>query len=161
MKNFLKSILLFSLVLCLSCTKVVVTAKEHKTNPVSKKYSTDVATAFVRSRDVLEKLGYHIQEADDLQLYLETRWQSTTSDSHYLDLFGRRDYSANQGSYFKVVVKTEQQGNYAGVIIYTRLKSVVGKLNSSNVLEKKFFNRLDTAMRSSQIEVTNVGMTEK
>lgn len=149
------------LILTGACTKVVVRAKENKTTAVSKTYSTNLENAVVKSRSTLEKLGYSLIEGDPMASVIETRWQSSTSDSHYLPLFGRRDYSANQGSYYKLVVTAEQQGNLVGVSVYTVLQSVSGKLESSEVLEKRFLNKLSDALRSSQIEVNNTGMFEK
>jgi len=144
-----------------ACTKVVVRAKENKTVPVTQSYSANLASVFEKSRATLEKLGYSLLQADENSNVLETRWEPTTSDSHYLALFGRRDYAANQGGYYKLVVTAEQQGNAVGVTVYTVLQSVSGKLDSSEVLEKRFLSKLSAALRSSQIEVNNVGMYEK
>ncbi len=149
------------LLLTVSCTKVVVRAKENKTNPVTKSYSTNLESAFAKSRATLEKLGYSLIEADASTNVIETRWQPTTSDSHYLLLFGRRDYAANQGGYYKLVVTAEQQGNVVGVSVYTVLQTVSGKLESSEVVEKRFLHKLSDALRSPQIEVNNTGMYEK
>lgn len=149
------------LLLTSACTKVVVRAKENKTTPVTKSYSTNLETAFEKSRQTLEKLGYSFLQADAMTNVIETRWQPTTSDSHYLLLFGRRDYAANQGGYYKLVVTAEQQGSTVGVSVYTVLQTVSGKLESSEVLEKRFLHKLSDALRSAQIEVNNTGMFEK
>ncbi len=149
------------LALTAACTKVVVRADETKTAPVTKKFSADVASVFQKSRETLNQLGYSLLNADEMSSVLETRWMPTTSDSHYLALFGRRDYSASQGGYYKLVITAEQQGNYAGVTVYTALKTVAGKLDSSEVVEKRFLKKLGDALRRPQIEVNNVGMEEK
>lgn len=162
MKNWIQLGLLVCVVVWgVSCTKVVVRAKEQKTNPVSKQYASDVSSVFTASQQALEHMEFAMQDVDPLQLHLETRWHSTTSDSHYMDLFGRKDFAVNQGAYYKLVVDAEQQGNYVGVTAYTVLKTVAGKLESSQVVEGEFFKHLDDSMRSPQIEVTNVGMTSK
>lgn len=151
----------FMTLICGACTKVVVRANEVKTNAVTKNYKTDLASVYEQSKITLEKMGYTLLQNDEAMQTLETRWQPTTSDSHFLPLFGRRDYSANQGGYYKLHIESEEQGSQVEVRVSTVLKSISGKLETSEVLEKRFLAKLSDALRSAQIEVNNVGMEEK
>lgn len=145
-----------------NCTKVVVRAKEQKTQPVARQYSTDLSTAYNQSKVALQRMGYDFINEDALGLSVQTRWKSMTSDSHYMMLFGRPDYAANQGGYYKLVMDVKQAGNSAvEVTVYTIIQTVAGELTSSEILEKKFHAKLADALRSPQIEVNNVGMQER
>lgn len=162
MKRFFAALALAVLVCSASsCTKVMVYATSHTTDPVSKKYAGDPVTVYEKSKKALEGLGYQIVSTDDYQYQITTGWQPVKSDSHYLELFERRDYAASDGSYYQMLVTCVSEGAYTRVDVKTSLQSASGKLSSSKSLEKAFLSRLDDALRSPQIQLTNVGLENR
>lgn len=155
------SALLFSVVLSSACTKVMVYATDHVTDAVTKKYTGEPATVYEKSRKILELMGYQITAADDYQYQITTGWQPVKSDSHYLELFKRRDYAASDGSYYQMSVACVAEGAFTRVDVKTAVKSASGKLSTSKSLEKAFLSRLDDALRSPQIQVTNVSVENR
>ncbi len=144
-----------------ACTKVVTYANIVTTEPIEKSYNTSLAVAMEKSQKALESLGYEIVRVEESQNQIVTGWRPTLSNSHYLTLFKRPDYSANAGSYYQIVADISADGNRIKVAVYTNVKSVAGNLTSSKVVENKFFERLGDFLRSPQIDITNVGMTER
>lgn len=155
--------ILFVLVMVIlaNCTKVVATASTHTTEPVVRDFKQDAAQLYHQSVLVLQSLGYEVVSSDPYAYELVTGWKKTTAGSHYLELFNRQDYSASTGSYYQIVmnVKSTVQGG-AQVEMKTRVKSLSGKLSSSEKLEKNIFNQLAHRVRSENIQITNVGIQE-
>ena len=143
------------------CTKVMVYASDHPTEAVSKKYSGDSMVVYEKSKKTLETLGYTLTTTDDYQHQITTGWRPVKSDSHYLGLFKRRDYAASDGSYYQLNVTCVSESSGTRVDVKTIVKSVSGKLSSSKSIEKNFLSHLDNAVRSPQIEVTNVGVENR
>lgn len=143
------------------CTKVVVYGTDTATDPVTHSYSTNLTTALEQSRKALESLGYSIASVDESRNRITTGWKPTRGDSHYLNLFERRDYGANAGAYYQLIVDVFEDGTKIKIAASTVVKSISGTLKSSNVVEKEALTRIDDYMRSPQIEMTNVGVTER
>lgn len=152
---------LFVILFAVNCTKVVTYSTTVTTAPIEKSYSTSIYVAMEKTKKAFESLGYEVIRVEESQNQIVTGWRPTLSNSHYLDLFKRPDYSANAGAYYQMVADISEQNNRVKVVVYTNVKSVVGNLVSSKVLENKFFDRLGDFIRSPQIEITNVGMTER
>lgn len=144
-----------------ACTKVVTYGKDYNTDAVSHHFSSNADTALDLSQKALENLGYKIENFDRESGQINTGWQPTTSGSHFLRLFKRKDYSGNAGVYYQLVVKVQEQSNGVLVMAHTKIKTIVGPLESSKYLENKFFKRLKTYMRSPQLIMTNVGVEER
>lgn len=161
-KTVLAHVALFcSVVSVTACTKVMVYATDHVTEPVTKKYTGEPATVYEKSKKILELMGYQLTAADDYQYQITTGWQPVKSDSHYLELFKRRDYAASDGSYYQMSVACISEGAFTRVDVKTAVKSASGKLSTSKSLEKAFLSRLDDALRSPQIQVTNVSVENR
>jgi hypothetical protein len=144
-----------------SCTKVVVYSRDVKNDAVTRSYRTDVYTAMEQTQRALEALNYKVLLVQEGMDQMKTGWRPTPPDSHYFSLFGRKDYSGNAGVYYQVIVDFVDDGTQVKVSVYTQIKSLVGKLKSSFVIEKKVLAKLDDFLRSPQIEINNVGVTER
>lgn len=144
-----------------SCTRVMVIASDHATDAVVRRYTGTPDLLYNQSVKVLENMGYEMPFADYAQFQITTGWRPVGSATHFLALFNRRDYSAADGAYYQLQLSFVPEGNYARVEVRTNVKSVAGKLSSSKTLEKAFLKRLDDAVRSPQIQMTNVGVTNR
>lgn len=144
-----------------NCTRVMVIASDHATDAVVRRYAGTPDILYNQSVKVLENMGYEMPFADYVQYQITTGWQPVGSGTHFLDLFNRRDYGASAGAYYQLQLSFIPEGAYSRVEVRTNVKSVAGKLASSKTLEKAFLERLDNALRSPQIQVTNVGVTNR
>ncbi len=141
-----------------SCGKPRLFGKDQAVVPIIKNYPVDVKGALKATKEALAYNGYAIQSEDDAQGILETHWQASTSDSHYVDFFNRRDMGT-VGSYYKLVVKVSPKGQAdSQVEISSVAKSIVSNLKSTGVEENKVFSKIGDFTRKSNIEVTNVGL---
>lgn len=144
-----------------SCTKVVTYAQQYRTDAISHQYSSNRLTALEKAKTAMEGMGLQVLRVDESRYQVTSGWMPVLSNSHYMNLFGRNDYSGSQGAYYQLVADVFTEGNKIKVATYTNIKSLAGKLESALVVEKKFLSRLDNLMRSPQIELTNVGMKER
>ena len=143
------------------CTKVVVYGKDERTDAVSKTYKSNLRLSMLQAQKALESLGYEVSRVDNQQHQILTGWAAVLSDSHYKHQFNRRDYSASQGAYYQLQVDIVEYGDAIKVSVHTNVKSLIGDLSTSQVVENKFLKRLSDFMRSPQIQMTNVGVTER
>jgi len=144
-----------------SCTKVVTYGVDTHTLEVTHTYKSNVPTVLQQSKAALESLGYSVLRVDESRNRITTGWLPVKSDSHYFPLFGRADYSAAAGAYYQMIVDVFTDANDVKASASTLVKSISGRLESSLKAENKFLERLDDFMRSPQIEMTNVGVTER
>lgn len=152
--------IVFSLTLA-ACTKVVVYGSDNLTESLSRRYTASKSELFAQCIRALDQMGYNLNEINEEQGQIVTGWRATTSNSHYLKLFGHKDFSANAGAYYQLLLRVEENGPMSNVEVNTRVKSISGKLTSFHSLEKDFLAKLSNFMRSPQIEITNVGEKDK
>jgi hypothetical protein len=88
---------------------------------------------------------------------LETYWQPTTADSHYVDVFGREDYGT-VGAYYRLAVKVTPKGDGSRVGITNVAKSFISDLKSSGREEDRVFEKISDFTRKRDIKVTNIGL---
>lgn len=161
---FLKSAAVIALFLFLSagmCTKVAVYGTDTNTDAVVKIYNADLYSSADRIQKAIESFGYAVTRVDDMATRFTTAWKLVPPDSHYSGYFNRKDFSASQGSYYQLIVEVTDLSPRLRVSVSTQVKSVAGKLTSAHVLEKKVLARIDDFLRSPQIEMTNVGVTNR
>lgn len=146
-----------------ACAKEVITASDHDTKPLSKKYhNITTLELYQKSSQILESMGYTFAPNSDFNnLQLITIWRSTTSGSHYLKIFDRKDYSGAMGAYYQLIVQFTPSDNATRIDVKTKIKNLAGRLTSSDKIEKEFFERLEDATRSPNIKITNVGVSNQ
>lgn len=157
-----KFLCLFVLGLCAftisSCGKPRLFGKDQGVDPITKSYPVDTKAALKAAKESLALNGYALQSEDDAKGILETHWQPSTSDSHYVDFFNRRDMGT-VGSYYKLIVKVSPKGQAdSQVEISSLAKSIVTNLKSTGMEENKVFEKIADFTRKHNIEVTNVGL---
>ena len=156
---------LFFMVLCVfifvSCTKVIAYGTTVDTAPLTKTYSTSTMFLTQKTREALKTLGYELTTDGEYDGHITTGWRPALSDSHYLELFKRRDYGASAGAYYQIVADIQAEGDRAKLTVATKTKSIAGKLKSSFRMEKQLLKQVDDYLRSPQITITNVGVEEK
>lgn len=144
-----------------TCTRVIVYAKDYHTDPRKASYSTNQVTIIAALRESLKLFGYEIHLVDEERGKIISGWRPVESDSHYAKLFDRRDYGVSDGAYYQVVIDLIQEGPQVKVMVGTLVKSLAGRLESSGKVERRILDQLADNLRSPQIEMTNVGVTER
>lgn len=143
------------------CTKEIIYAKNYFTQPYKAYFQTDKASVIKAIEKTLDRFGYEIQHLNEEKGSFITSWRPVEGDSHYFNLFGRKDYGMTDGAYYQLTVDTYQEGNQLKVTVGTTVKTIVGKLHSSGKVERKVIAQLNDYLRSPQIEMTNVGVKKK
>lgn len=144
-----------------TCTKEIVYGKDYYTQPKTAWFSNDQATVMTAVQKTLEQLGYQLHNIDNEKGRIVTGWRPVEGDSHYFNLFGRRDYGISDGAYYRLTVDLAQEGSQIKVAVGTTIKTVVGKLETTGKLERRIIDQLETYLRPPQIEMTNVGVRKK
>lgn len=151
-------LVLISAITLSSCGKPRLFGKEQEIAPVSQSFPIDTKSALTAVKESLQYNGYAIQSSDDAKGVLETHWQPSTSDSHYVDFFQRKDRGTT-GSYYKLVIKVSPKGQADSVVEVSNVaKSIVSNLKSTGMEEEKILTKVGDYTRKSNIEVTNVGL---
>lgn len=141
-----------------SCGKPRLFGKDQEVKPVIKTFPVDTKASLAAVKESLNYNGYAIQSSDDATGTLETHWQPSTSDSHYVEFFNRRDMGT-VGAYYKLVIKVTPKGqNDSQVEVSNVSKSIVTNLKSTEMEEDKILTKVGDFTRKSNIEVTNVGL---
>ncbi len=164
MRNFLILSLLIFYWLTFSagmCTKDIVYGRDFYTNPIHETFSNDKASIMVAIQKTLDHLGYTTQVVDESKGEFVTGWQPVEAESHYVKLFDRRDYGAADGAYYELTVDLSDVGSKTKVAVGTKVKSIVGKLETTKRVENKFLDQLRDNLRSPNIELTNVEVRNK
>lgn len=163
MKRVLFNLILVACWMSLSgqlCTKKIVYSRDFFTQPVVRDYEHNRATVWDAVQSTLERMGYPINRLEG-EGRIETGWLPVEADSHFVNLFERKDYGLTDGTYYQVIVDMEESGSILRVAISTTVKSIVGKVESTKKIERRIFRQLDDVLRSPQIEMTNVGVTKR
>ena len=164
MKNFIKVFLVviwFSVFSGQLCTKVMVYGKDYNSAPVSGVYRNGRTEILQAVQKGLEIQKYEVATVDTDAGSIKSGWKPVETDSHYFDLFGRKDYGATDGAYYRMNVDLIEQGDSTKVIISTTVKSILGRLETTGKVEKRLKDYLENALRSPNIEMTNVGVKNK
>ncbi|MCP5463973.1 MAG: hypothetical protein H7A33_03010 [Deltaproteobacteria bacterium] len=140
------------------CTKVVAYGTDNHTDPVAKEYSSNLPIVMEQAEKAFTTLGYDVVRVDNDFGRLRSGWRATAPDSHYLLLFDRKDFSANAGAYYQLLVDVKEEAGKVRVSVSTVVKSISGELLSNHVAEKDFLTLLSRYLRSPQIIMTNVGV---
>lgn len=164
-RKILYTLSLMSLVMTLTfltaCNKVIVHSKDKEFTPISKTFSSNPKETFTAAQKVLEHAGFKIVRADEDAGLIQTNWISTKATSHYLELFGKKDYGT-VGAYYRMTVKLEEKTGKSQVDVFTTARAIItGRLHSDYSEEKKFLSKMADYLRKDDFEITNVGVDEK
>lgn len=163
MKLFFKNIFLLLLISFAfsACNKPLVKSRDKEFAPLSKTFSHPSTETFEAAQKILEQAGFRIARADKDVGIIQTNWISTKATSHYLELFGKKDYGT-VGAYYRMTVKFEEKENKSKIDVFTTTRSIIsGRLHSDYSEEKKFLSKMTDYLRRDDFEITNVGVDEK
>lgn len=143
-----------------ACNKAILHARDKEMDPEVRLFSAPPADAFKASKEALVAMGYKISRESESEGTLLTGWKSTKADSHYIDLFDRRDYGT-VGAYYQIKVKVGESNGKSEVAIATNTKSIIsGRLRTSYYEENRVLGRIADLLRKDDFDITNVGPEE-
>jgi len=158
MKKLALVIVAFSL-FC-GCSKPMVGGTVTTDNKAfSKDYAATPNQAYYAVRFALEENGYALDKEDLGAGIITTTWQPVTSDSHFIDVFGKRDYGVTN-SYYQLKVYVVNEGDRTKVKITAPAKTLATKFESSGKQEKKVLASIGDYLRKREPDVTNIGIME-
>ncbi len=140
------------------CNRVLLHSKDKELEAVSQTFSVGTEEALKAAKEAAISLGYTMEREESAGF--KTKWQSTRASSHYLDLFGRKDYGT-VGAYYQLVVQVADKDGKAEVSVSAPIRGVITRrLYSSNREEKKVLKKMTNLLRKDDFEITNVGTSE-
>lgn len=158
-RQWVGRILLVSLTLVAAsaCNKPKLYGTIQEAKEVVKNYQVPPEDAFRAAKEALAFRGYSFKTVDETNKTIETYWQPSTSDSHYVEVFGRKDYGT-VGAYYRLVVKVTPRANGSSVSITNVAKSFISNLKSTERVEEEVFEKISDFTRKRDINVTNIGL---
>lgn len=158
MKRLTVLTFIFSLfILAAGCSKPALYGTLQESESVTRYYQVPPQQALRAAKEALLYLGYSIKQEDDKNFTLETYWQPTTADSHYVEVFRRKDFGT-VGAYYRLVVKVTPRRSGSRVSITNAAKSYISNLKTSHREEDRVFSKVDDFTRKRDIQVTNIGV---
>lgn len=159
MKNWMPTVALTAFLLAgAACSKPALYGTLQESKPIVKYYQVSPEEAFRASKEALLFLGYSMKQEDQAQGLLETYWQPSTADSHYVRVFGQKDFGTT-GAYYRIVIKITPRGSGGSEVSMTNAaKSYISNLQSSGEEEDKIFAKINDFTRKRDIQVTNIGL---
>ncbi len=147
----------FLLLLFVGCSKPKLYGTLQESEPIVREYKVPPQELFRAAKEALVYRGYSLKVADDANLTLETYWQPTPADSHFVRVFGRPDYGT-VGAYYRLVLKVSARGDGSKLTITNAAKSIISNLKSSGRAEAQVIEKIDDFTRKRDIQVTNIGL---
>lgn len=143
-----------------SCTKPLASAiVQPDINFASRDFAAVPNDIYYAVRAALQKEGYGVASENLQGGVIESNWVPVTSDSHYMPIFGRRDYGVTN-SYHQLEIQIVPMGGRTEVKVGSRAKTLVASLKSSGIEERKILDDIGDALRKSEPPLTNLGTEE-
>lgn len=143
-----------------ACAKPMVTATaKGDINYIGRDYAASANDIYYAARWALFRAGYAVASENLQDGILTTSWRPVTSDSHYIPLFGGRDYGVTN-SYHQLEVRIEPGEGRTAVKVGSRVKGLVSSIASSGIEEEKVLDGIGDYLRKAEPAVTNLGIEE-
>ena len=143
-----------------ACSKPM--AYGHIAQPIeyfSNDYAASPNDAYYAVRWALKDAGYPVEKEDLPGGIITSKWLPVTAGSHYVEIFGRRDYGATN-SYYQLEVRITPGSGRTLVKVGSRVKTLAHNLKSSGVEERKVLAFVGNYLRSNEPNLTNLGLQE-
>ncbi|MFA4874285.1 MAG: hypothetical protein WC690_02990, partial [bacterium] len=135
----MKKALIFCALIALafvSCSKPMASAKVAKdVQYYSHTYAANANDTYYAVRWALKEVGMPVATEDLNAGIITTKWEPATSDSHYVDTFGRPDYGVTN-SYHQLEVQISTDQGRSLVKVGSRIKALAARVKSSGVMER-------------------------
>ena len=151
---------LVGLVTLSACTKPLANARvAPDVQYISRSFPANANDTYYAVRWALNEAGYPVAGEDLASGIITTKWVPVTSDSHYIELFGRRDFGVTN-SYYQLDLRIGYDNGRATVQIAARAKTLAANFKSSGIEERKVLDFIGSYLRIGEPEITNLGVSE-
>ncbi|MCP5467813.1 MAG: hypothetical protein H7A32_00915 [Deltaproteobacteria bacterium] len=140
-----------------ACSKPALYGTIQNSDDIVRYYQAAPEETFRAVKSSLEFHGYSLKKVDEENRSLETYWQPTTADSHYVEVFGRPDFGT-VGAYYRFQIKVEAWNKGSKVVLVNVANSIISNLKTSKREEDRIFTKIDDFTRHRDIQVTNIGL---
>lgn len=149
--------LMLVLVVTTGCGKPLATAKVAKEVAyLSRSFVTDANEAYAAVRWALRITDYPIAKENLQDGIVTTTWVPTTSDSHAIVIFGRRDFGVT-GAYHQLEVHIVPENGRTRIDIGSRVKALAEGVESTGIEERKILSEISNYLRVAEPAITNIG----
>lgn len=159
MKIYRIALVIILLTAAAACKPMVYAKSSDDVRFVSNSFAADFSQTYAAAQWALKINGYSLSSDSQSGGTLTSVWMPTTSDSHAIDLFGRRDFGAN-GGYYQLEVNVSSENGRTRVDVGARLKTLIANLKSTGIEERKVLNEIGNYLRTSEPTISNVGIEE-
>ena len=142
-----------------ACAEPLLYAKTQQVIAVTRSYTQGYDKVFDAAKWALIREKYSIIDESRSRGTLITNWTPSTPDSHYVEVFGRRDYGTT-GSYYHLDLAIYQDHGHIQVVVRSITKSLVNRLHSTGITENKILDDTHTYLLGKDIEITNLGISK-
>lgn len=139
------------------CSKPLLFGKVQQVSVVRGSFNGSYSQVYDAAKLALSQSGYSIEEEFRQKGTIVTDWKPSTPDSHYVQVFDRRDYGT-VGAYYHLDLALYQEAGKIQVAIRSVSKSIVTRLKSTEIEEREILSRMQEYLRGKEIEVTNLGI---
>lgn len=153
------SLVLLAMTTQFACTKVYRTAKPTEPKLYKKTFAANPNQIYYALRFALKKQGYPIAEEDLKGGVIKTRYVPVKAASHYVAVFGHKDFGVN-GAYHQLEVRLLPQEGKTLVEIGSRIQAVLSPVKSSGAEEQMILEGIADYLRLPSVQVTNLGLQE-
>lgn len=160
MKNIFALAALMIVVSLTACSKPMASAKvADEILYVSRDFAATPNDSYYAIKWALNKAGYPVDTENLQDGILTSTWVPVKSDSHYISVFGRPDMGVTN-SYHQLEVQVVPSGGRTEIKVGSRIKSLVPRLQSSGIEERKILALVGNFLRKGEPDVTNLGVDE-
>ena len=140
-----------------SCAKPMAIATAKPQKAVSQTFANEPNEVYAAVRWALQTNGYPIETDDKQAGSLVSRWVATKIDSHYVKVFGRKDYGVT-GAYHRLEANLIPEEGGTRLEMISDVQSVVSTIYSSGKEEKMILEKAADYLRDPSVAVTNLGL---
>ncbi|MFH0800119.1 MAG: hypothetical protein V2A66_08075 [Pseudomonadota bacterium] len=142
------------------CSKPLASARVRADGvEYSRSYAASANDVYYAAKWAFVKAGLSVANENLQDGILTTTWLPVSSDSHYVEIFGRPDYGVTN-SYYQIEIKIVPGGGRTEVRALSRVKTIVARLKSSGIKENEVLESIGDALRKGEPTVTNLGVDE-
>ena len=155
-----KPILLFCLVVvALGCAKTYRTATPTTPKFFKQTFAAEPNSIYYALRWAFKTNGYPIAEEDLKGGVLKTRYVPVRAKSHYVDVFGHKDFGVS-GAYHQLEVRLVPKGSKTEVQIGSRIQAALSPIKSAGQEEAMLLQKISEYLRGPTFQITNQGAQE-
>lgn len=152
------------LLLCLTifsvvgCANPMASGKFSETAPLTRTLNSDPNTIYYAVKWAFDQAGLPLGVQDFGNGVIESKWVPVGAGTHYVSVFQREDYGANN-AYYKMVIRIIPDGaGVSKVEASTKVQAIVNNVKSKGIKEEEILKMIAVHTQGNDLTVTNLGV---